>query len=193
MKPTLQHGHESQYHEQDEQYKVVFRLLFHLVLLFLLVHFDGINGVEAKHFVEVDTTLLPKVKVELTNVETNQKYYLEETEEHYFKEPHPNVLNLEFDDISEETREWMGHEFLGFSTEQAQKTYKFIKSNLGKDFWIHCRAGASRSQGVVRFILDTYGDLYDWQTLKSNPCVTPNYFVTGKLKRLAYEDIDEVE
>lgn len=122
-----------------------------------------------------------------------QKYYLEEVEEHYYKLPHPNVLNLEFDDISEETREWMGHEFLGFSTTQAQETYKFIKSNLGKDFWIHCRAGASRSQGVVRFILDTYGDLYDWQTLKSNPCVTPNYFVTGKLKRLAYEDIDEVE
>ena len=128
--------------------------------------------------------------ISIVGTEECQKYYLEETEEHYFKEPHPNVLNLEFDDISEEYIDWKGHRFLGFSDSQALKTYEFIKSNLGKDFWIHCRAGASRSQGVVRFILDTYGNLYDWQTRKSNPCVTPNYFVTGKLKRLAYEDID---
>lgn len=122
-----------------------------------------------------------------------QKYYLEEVEEHYYKLPHQNVCNLEFDDIGETEIEWKGHIFRGMSDEQTHTLYKFIKSNLGKDFWIHCRAGASRSQGVVRFILDTYGDLYDWQTLKSNPCLTPNYFVTGKLKRLAYEDIDEVE
>ena len=50
-------------------------------------------------------------------------------------------------------------------------------------FYIHCSAGLSRSQGVVRYILDTYGDMFDIETNPDNPCLTPNYHVVRMLKR----------
>ena len=137
-----------------------------------------------------DSNVPPDIAfISITGTVECQKYYLEETEEHYFKLPHPNVLNLEFDDLPKEKLKWNGHTFLGITKEQALQTKKFIEQNLGKDFWIHCRAGASRSQGVVRFILDIYGDLYDWETRRDNPCVTPNIYVLSMLKRTIYEDI----
>ena len=43
--------------------------------------------------------------------------------------------------------------------------------------------GVSRSQGVVRYILDTYGDEYDIKTNPNNPCLTPNIHVVLMLKR----------
>ena len=54
---------------------------------------------------------------------------------------------------------------------------------MGKDFWIHCRAGQSRSQGIVRYILDCYPDIV-WKTRLDNPCETPpNIDVVAKLEK----------
>ena len=121
--------------------------------------------------------------ISITGTKECQDYYLEEKEEHWFKESHPNVLNVEFDDLPCDFYDWKGHRFFGLSMEQAKDIVDFIERNLGKNFWIHCRAGQSRSQGIVRFILDCYPD-YEWITSKDNPCDTPNIDVVAKLKRI---------
>lgn len=68
--------------------------------------------------------------------------------------------------------------------EQADKLERFIDFCVSKDvdIYVHCAAGASRSQGVVRYILDTYPD-FNWQTREANPCRTPNVHVVRMLKR----------
>ena len=75
----------------------------------------------------------------------------------------------------------------GMDIQDAVRTVRFIDRSLlsGVDtFYIHCSAGVSRSQGVVRYILDTYGDMFNIQTNENNPCVTPNYHVVRMLKRM---------
>ena len=71
----------------------------------------------------------------------------------------------------------------------AIKTVKFIKYQIEAmevdDIIIHCSAGISRSQGVVRYILDTYSDNYYIHTRADNPCITPNMHVVRMLKRSA--------
>lgn len=68
--------------------------------------------------------------------------------------------------------------------EEAIKLCKFIDKNIkeGNNIYVHCSAGASRSQGVVRYILDTYPEI-EWKTREENPCLTPNYHVVRMLKR----------
>ena len=115
------------------------------------------------------------------------KYYLDEADTtHYFQNNHFNVLNLDFDDISSDELEYEGHIFKGFSMEQAKKTYDFIESNLGKNFYIHCRAGRSRSMAIGTFIRDFYGEIYngDYDTLFEG-C---NKDVYRKLSRVFYRE-----
>lgn len=118
-----------------------------------------------------------------------QKYYLEETECHWFKKDSEQVINLDFDDISVESFDWKGHTFHGITEEQAKHLVDFILKNKGSDFYIHCRAGVSRSQGVTRFILDIFPEEYEVGNLK-NPCLTPNYYVLSTLKKIFYEKFD---
>ena len=68
---------------------------------------------------------------------------------------------------------------------EAKRLVEFIDGRIkeGDNIYVHCSAGASRSQGVVRYILDTYPDI-DWETRKDNPCLTPNYHVIRMLKRI---------
>ena len=54
--------------------------------------------------------------------------------------------------------------------------------------YIHCAVGASRSQGVVRYIIDTYGDQYDIKLNPNNPNNTYNPHVVMMLKR-AYREL----
>ena len=71
--------------------------------------------------------------------------------------------------------------------EEALKVALFIDNQINsgaKNIIIHCSAGISRSQGIVRYILDTYGDTYDIVTREDNPCITPNYHVVRMLKRV---------
>jgi len=69
--------------------------------------------------------------------------------------------------------------------EEAYALVKWIDKRIKEDntIYIHCAAGISRSQGVVRYILDTYGDEYDIKTNPNNPCLTPNIHVVLMLKR----------
>ena len=107
-----------------------------------------------------------------------EKYLHEDNPKHWFEKEHPNVLNLEFDDISEDEFEYNGIVFKGFTNEQAKKSYDFILANENKDFIICCRAGISRSQAFGNFIHDYFGG-YDSSSLLG----TPNYYVYTKLTR----------
>ena len=69
--------------------------------------------------------------------------------------------------------------------EQACCIVRFIDSHIQRgveSIYLHCSAGKSRSQGVVRYVLDSYPQ-YDWKTNPDNPCLTPNYHVVRMLKR----------
>lgn len=116
-----------------------------------------------------------------------RKYYLEDEESnHWFSSPTDNkILNLEFDDITEDEVEWNGYIFYPISENQAKEAVKFIEKNIGKDFYIHCRAGKSRSQAFVRFILDFWPEIYT-ETNPNNPCQTPNIYVLTNLKRIMW-------
>ena len=74
---------------------------------------------------------------------------------------------------------------------QASRIVNFIDKQISKDvdaFYIHCSAGKSRSQGVVRYILDTYPQ-YNWETNPDNHCITTNYHVVRMLKRCFMNNI----
>lgn len=113
-----------------------------------------------------------------------QKYVLQEKENFYLKSNN-NVLNLKFDDVG---KDWVrdGWKFYrGITYEQAKQLVSFIDENKNKNFFISCRAGHSRSQGIIRYILDMYPDI-NWETNPNNPCNTPNSWVTAKLKLAFY-------
>lgn len=129
-----------------------------------------------------------KAFISITGTKECQDYYLGEKEDHWFSNTSESekILNLEFDDISDNIFIWKGHKFTGITKEQARKVIDFIELNLDCDFYIHCRAGKSRSQGIVRFILDMYPNYFE-QGRPENPCTSPNYFVVSQLKRAYYE------
>ena len=103
---------------------------------------------------------------------------------HWFKNSNDQILNLEFDDVTEEVY-IQGYRIYPMSMDQAKEAVKFIEKNVGKDFYIHCRAGKSRSQAFVRFILDCFPDNYNEKEINlDNPPITPNIDVLAKLKRV---------
>ena len=76
-----------------------------------------------------------------------------DTREHYFKDGNPKVLNIDFWDVN-------GYDVCGvkgMTDEDARIVCGFISENIGDDFYVHCRAGVSRSQAVARFLRDAYG------------------------------------
>lgn len=104
-------------------------------------------------------------------------------EVHYFSGEQDNVLNIRFEDITDYEIDTPEGKVYGLSDEQADEIYEFIERNKGKDFYIHCSAGISRSQGVTRFIVDYYDD-YDKTSLnQNNPCLFPNIHVVNLLRR----------
>lgn len=123
-----------------------------------------------------------------------QEYVIKEREFHYFEEKHDNVFNAVFDDITEyrqpipeEVGKYRKGYCYGLDTKQALDIVEFIRKNLGKDFYIHCRAGHSRSQAVVRYILDMYdGIVCDFSTRLENPPISWNQFVLAELKNAAF-------
>lgn len=66
---------------------------------------------------------------------------------------------------------------------QADEIVKFIEAHKNCDFYIHCAAGVSRSQAIVRYILDTYFD-HQWKIRRENPPICPNIHVVRMLKRM---------
>lgn len=118
-----------------------------------------------------------------------RKYYLEDETAHWFKNEHPNVLNLDFDDITED-RMYKGHLFKAMSEEQADKCIEFIENNMGKNFDIHCTAGISRSGAICQFIFDFYNkdNVYPKSDFEYfNRHIRPNNHVLTLLKRAYYK------
>lgn len=81
--------------------------------------------------------------------------------EHWFKENHKNVINLDFDDTSSDNEE-----LRTISDKQAESLMLFIDDNLSKskddiDVYIHCLAGMSRSRAVAEYINRHYDVGYD--------------------------------
>lgn len=117
-----------------------------------------------------------------------------ECQEYYGrKEPHPLpesdlVFNAFLDDIPIDTIFYDGHTFTGLLYEQAQRLALFIDGQVksGRDIYVHCRAGKSRSQGVIDYIRTVYPEI-EWELRKDNSCLTPNAQVKSALLRCARE------
>ena len=122
------------------------------------------------------------------------EHHLEEKDEHWFNESHPNVLNLDFDDIETDTKFGDNEEYIAraMTEDEATEILEFVEKNLGKDIYIHCRAGASRSQGVFRAVCAIWPDIYDEKENynENNPCITPNIHVVRLLKRVAMQKLE---
>lgn len=120
-----------------------------------------------------------------------------ENEYHVCKDAN-NVLNLNFDDadpIAYGLAEYIQFYSIPgeksiilkfFTNEMAKQVVEFIEVNKDKNFYIHCSAGISRSQAIVKYIKNIYYE-YDWETNPNNPCLHPNGFVFQKLKQ-AYRE-----
>lgn len=120
------------------------------------------------------------------------EHFYDMTEANHYLPDADNVLNLNFDDITEDFtfKNEFGEDvtYHAISPEQARKIIDFVDDNIGKHIIIHCRAGKSRSQGVCRAIYDCYGDKYEPNEFNLvNPCDTPNPDVLSKVKRSFYE------
>lgn len=103
----------------------------------------------------------------------------------YFKELHPNVLTLFFDDVDRDIVTDYGTAKV-ISDEQAKDIYEYVKSNSHcQNFIVHCTAGISRSGAVGEFINDMFN--LDYNTFKKdNPYTHPNGIVLSKLKRFLW-------
>ena len=95
---------------------------------------------------------------------------------HYFKDGTERVLNIDFWDVNDYDVEGIK----GLTDKQAETIYNFIAENIGRTFYIHCRAGVSRSQAVGRFLADCYG--YTVNSMSGRD-IFPNNHVLSLLKR----------
>lgn len=135
--------------------------------------------------------------ISITSSDDVNENYLTNPWPHYFDGKSDNVLNISFDDIGEDELEHRGVKFFGITESQAKQIVDFIEEHKGKNFFIHCRAGRSRSQGIARYILDMYGEGYgyfeDYSERLENPCITPNQRVVRMLKREFYKQFGYFE
>jgi len=77
---------------------------------------------------------------------------------HWFRLPHKNVLNLNFDDIVA-PEEWKAisecSRFVLFNEDMAHQIVKFVDTNRFAYIWIvHCSAGVSRSGAISKWLKD---------------------------------------
>jgi predicted protein tyrosine phosphatase len=112
--------------------------------------------------------------------------WMDEKDTTHYLPDGPRVLNLEFDDITEKVMEKDGFHGYGITDEQAGRIVRFLETAISEDLdiYIHCRAGRSRSQAIVRYVKSRYPG--PWETNPWNPDDTPNYYVLGKLRK--YEE-----
>ena len=103
-----------------------------------------------------------------------------ESHNHIFdSDIYENVLNVEFDDVSEKDPNFI-------DKETSKNIVEFIDKNISCNIYIHCDAGKSRSQAVARYIMDVYP--HNWKTRAENPCITPNIDIVCALKGVKYYD-----
>ena len=163
------------------------------VIVFNHIDFDNFCAQQSLNDNNVENNNYAFISI-IGTQEIIEDYLGEYDTKHHFNENHSNVLNLEFDDVSED-REFEYETLDGknkvlhakaISEGQAKECVDFIENNVGKTFIIHCRAGRSRSQAFFRFITDFYEEYNDCEGNKDNPCHSPNIDVLAKLKRAFY-------
>ena len=107
-----------------------------------------------------------------------------ETDEHWFRQNHSNVLNIDFDDITCPVQKTKYGTAYGITGEQADTIVRFINDNIAADNWyIHCRAGRCRSVAVGLFVaefLKKHGKHLHFHT--SRLITYQNLFVAHKLR-----------
>lgn len=119
----------------------------------------------------------------------------------YFKQDHPNVLRLLFDDVDTPlTTSSLGDgrdviPVVPMTEEQGQLIVDFVRANKDKqNFVVHCAAGISRSGAIAKFIVE-YFDGEEWYYQHLNPHTMPNSRILNILRRLSQthgkEDIIE--
>ena len=108
---------------------------------------------------------MQKENITDTTVEDTNDYYIciDSTggpdSEPYFKQFHPNVLNLCFDDVSTDSTNW-GEDIKDYYTAvaptltQIQHISNFLKDACGT-VHIHCMKGESRSKAVADYVNNT--------------------------------------
>ena len=140
-------------------------------------------------FEELMSSGLPERSCAISIIGTPEvlKYHLEEEDTKHFLPDGPRVLNLEFDDITEDKVEKDGIHAYGITLEQAGEIVRFLEKAVqeGLNIYVHCRAGRSRSQAVIRYVKSRFPG--PWETNPWNPDDTPNYYVLGKLREYEKE------
>ena len=100
-----------------------------------------------------------------------------------------NVLSLRFDDCDEvfNTPIIGGLEYISqypMSEFQAEVIFSFIEKNKDKEtFLVHCRAGQSRSGGIVKFLGEYFEIPYNI-IHKDNPRIYPNQRIVSLLRQI---------
>lgn len=115
------------------------------------------------------------------------EHYIRDDDNDHLLSSASNVLNLDFDDVTEDEFEYEGHIFSTISLEQAKEVLEFVVRNIGKDFVIHCKAGRSRSQAVGRFIIECFPDEYEEEKSRRLYKSGYNPEVLKRLKHVYYE------
>jgi|LakMenE01Jun11ns_1017448.scaffolds.fasta_scaffold8944012_1 predicted protein tyrosine phosphatase len=113
----------------------------------------------------------------------------------YFDGNRKNVLNLVFDDATDEENQRLSTlgltELQLFTRKQAQEIIDFMEVNRDREtVYVHCSAGRSRSGAVGTFINDVWGRQTFQEFINSNPTVSPNYYVLALLRRV-YNNIED--
>lgn len=111
---------------------------------------------------------------------------------HYLK-PSENVLDVEWDDITSDEETFLGTDIDGYdqvtaygiTPDTARQVVDFIEKHRGMDFVVHCNAGKSRSQAVIRYITEFYPE--HSETNPDNPCLYPNVHTYTALKNARQE------
>ena len=115
-----------------------------------------------------------------------------ESDHPYFKTDFDNVLQLYFDDVTEDCEvPIMGrdttHTVKAMTTEQAYNIINFVSKMIEigktKNVLIHCRAGISRSGAVGSFLTNLLNIPYT-EFKRYNPQILPNPHVLSTLNRL---------
>lgn len=84
----------------------------------------------------------------------------------------------------------MGTDWKIFDWMDALRLADFIYTNKDCNFLIHCEAGMSRSQAVVKLLNDLLGDRYDYEKNPDNNNCFPNMWVVNATKRVIRLMID---
>lgn len=90
-----------------------------------------------------------------------------------------DVLRLQFDDVE---KDYQG--YVTMTPPQAAKVAEFLLQHRGKNFFVHCAAGISRSGAIVESILETFPEYQDGgHNLSGEPMRHANGNVKSLVKR----------